>query len=334
MVDGKPSVKLTDSGMKSEARSKIKKALETILQNRLDQSTDVFGEGVKNAQLIQRVILSKINNPLVADAIKNELTEKRISQYNFARDFNVIKGFLGEVYWSALFSFLGAKTTPVGDIKDKESGQSIAIDLLVGKYGFQVKNFNLKQDGTIQFGTRGKYKMAGTLIKDRAGIDGALAEVMQDLYGSYAYNNWESSPEAMAIREELEVLLTKDASEIFKYYIDRIIRLDAEQEADMLRGTKAIQPDKKMVINTFFLIGDKIIPSSAILDEIIISLKNTEMQPHVNFTIDGLQVKSSSPKYNTEVEWKNPQMANYTGISYTIDLNIVDILDRAYKNAK
>jgi hypothetical protein len=43
---------------------------------------------------------------------------------------------------------LGAKAEPTGDIKDEGgTGQSIAIDLLINGYGFQVKNFNLKDDG-------------------------------------------------------------------------------------------------------------------------------------------------------------------------------------------
>jgi hypothetical protein len=81
---------------------------------------------------------------------------------------------LGEVYWSAFFSYLGAETLPTGDLKDKYTHQSIGVDLLVNGYGFQVKNFNIKADGSISFGTRNGYKMAGTFIKDRAAIDGEL----------------------------------------------------------------------------------------------------------------------------------------------------------------
>jgi hypothetical protein len=138
---------------------------------------------------------------------------------------------LGEVYWSAFFRYLGADTTPTGDEKDITTGQSIAIDLLVGKYGFQVKNFNFKPDGKIQFGTRNKYKTAGTFIHDRARVDGELGELLLLLYGSYAYNIDVSDGEFAPTRDDLEYLLTKDVSTILTYYIDTIIRVDAEQQS-------------------------------------------------------------------------------------------------------
>jgi hypothetical protein len=109
--------------------------------------------------MLQKIILQPITNAEVREAVKRELEVGRVGMYNLSREFSVIKGFLGEVYWSALFSFLGARTTPVGDEKDKTTGQSIGIDLVVGAYGFQVKNFNMKNNqGVVQFGSRGGLK--------------------------------------------------------------------------------------------------------------------------------------------------------------------------------
>jgi hypothetical protein len=59
-----------------------------------------------------------------------------INKFNLARDYGVIKGFLGEVYWNAFFTYLGAYAIPVGDEKDINSGGSVAVDLLINKFGF------------------------------------------------------------------------------------------------------------------------------------------------------------------------------------------------------
>lgn len=335
--NGKTKIEI-NSNLDSTKKAQLKKAVRLLVEE-LDQQNktnkaEIFSDSLRNALLIQNVILSKITNNKVKEAIKQELSPGKIERFNLARDFNVIKGFLGEVYWSAFFSYLGAKTTPTGDEKDITSGQSIAIDLLINNFGFQVKNFNFKPDGKIQFGTRGKYKTAGTFVKDRAGVDGKLGELMLLLYGSYAYNIDISDGEFTDTREKLEHTLVNDASEILTYYIDSVLRLDAEQETELTKATEGIIPNRKLLFNTFFLIGDKIIPSSAILTEIIKNLDKATNAPNINFEITGIRYDENSPKYYTKnLVWDSLKMANHAEISYLIDFNIVDILNQAYAAA-
>ena len=321
-----------NTNLKPELKSKFKRAMKKILEQR-GQSTHAFSDSTRNAELVQKVILSKITNSQVQNTIKQELSIGKIEKFNLAKDFNVIKGFLGEVYWSAFFSFLGAKTEPTGDIKDDVSGASIGVDLLVNNYGFQVKNFNSKPDGKISFGTRGGYKSAGTFIRDRAAIEEKLCNLLLDLYGSYAYNIDVSDGTFTDTRTALESLLTTDVEEVFEHYIDKIIRLDAEQQNEMMRETDGFIPDQRLMVNTFFVIGDKIIPSSAILTEIIDSIGNASSKSAIDFAITGIKAKEDSPKYDEKINWVSYKMANYTGISYSIDLDIQNILEKAYQNA-
>lgn len=331
--DGRFDIQVKAEGFSSTTKSKLKKALKLYMEQH-GKSSNEFSEAKKNIELLQRIILSGITNAQIRDAIKEQLSEQKIGGFNLAKDFNVIKGFLGEVYWSAFFSYLGATTIPTGDEKDITSGQSIAVDLLVGEYGFQVKNFNLKPDGKIHFGTRNQYKMAGTFITERARVDEELNTLLLLLYGSYAYNIDVSDGEFTDTREELQEILTTRASEIFTYYIDSIIRLDAQQENAMIKSTEDIIPNKKILFNTFFVIADKIIPSSAILSEIIATIDQSVNVPNISFEITGLKIDENSPKYDERVKsWNNKKMANYSRISYTIDFDINGILSRAYSNA-
>jgi hypothetical protein len=88
-----------------------------------------------------------------------------------------------------------------------------------------------------------------------------------------------------------------------------------------------------MAFNTFFVIGPKVVPSSAILYEIISALSEGANKPAIDFTITSLMIKEGSPQYNQTVDWIPYKMANYTGISYNIDLDIKSILNRAYDKA-
>lgn len=321
-----------NSNLTPAVKSQLKKSFKQLMEQK-GKSTHEFSEATKNAALIQRILLNSITDSRVRAAVATELSPGKIEGFNLAKDFNVIKGFLGEVYWSAFFSYLGAKTLPAGDLKDDTSGQSIGVDLLIEDYGFQVKNFNIKADGKISFGTRGGYKSAGTFIQDRAAIDGKLGQVMQDLYGSYAYNVDVSDGEFTETRKHLESILTNEASDIFTHYVDRIIRLDAQQSNEILKNSEAIAPDKGLLFNTFFVIGEKIVPSSAILAEIIEAIESCKGTPQINFQIIDLMTKEGAPRYDEPVEWHPKKMANYTGINYNIDLNVTNLLQKAYNKA-
>lgn len=329
--NGKLVLKI-NSNLKGPQKSKIKKAFRLFLEKEL-ANTQQLSEANKNTNMLQKIILQPITNAEVREAVKRELEVGRVGMYNLSREFSVIKGFLGEVYWSALFSFLGARTTPVGDEKDKTTGQSIGIDLVVGAYGFQMKNFNMKNNqGVVQFGSRGGLKQAGTFIQDRAKIDGQLGELLLDLYGAYAYNSDSSLGEFTETRKELEEYLTKDASQIFTHYIDRIIRLDMQQEPKNISilGAQTTINNKKTLFNSFFLIGEKIIPSSAILDEIILALTAPAKTP-ISFQITDLTADASKITYPKKVDWQSKKMANYTKLAYSINFDTGAVLDEAYK---
>ena len=109
--------------------------------------------------------------------------------------------------------------------------------------------------------------------------------------------------------------------------------MDAEQSHELLDKTESITPDKKLLFNTFFVIGDRIVPSSAILTEIINNIRYGSKNPAINFEIVSLKTKEGAPKYDENILWQQPKLANYTGISYTIDFNINSILKKAYDDA-
>ena len=339
--DGQIEIK---GNIDANRKSRLKKALQSIIDKKFAGSKKkgpkvVGGDSERNAALLREILLKDIHNEEVKNKIRYELSVGRIDKFNLARDYGVIKGFLGEVYWSAFFRYLGAQSIPVGDEKDINSGGSVAIDLLINKFGFQVKNFNFKPDGTIQFGTRGGLKDVGTLIAKRMelGNDSNLGDLLLGLYGAYGFNQDYSDGEFTDTREQLERLINGGLDDVFTYFIDRIIHLDAQQDAEILRQTEAIVPNQKTIFNSFFVIGDRIVPSSQILLAIINQLTNANAGPRTKFETTKVAIKEGATTYQTlmenpdkEFSWNLLKMANQVQIGYKIEMNITDILQQAY----
>ena len=335
---------LEGKNMDPSRKKRIKKAVQSLIDKHMKKSKKTpkvdGGDSERNAALLREIILGKITNTEVRNKIAYDLSASRIGKFNLARDYGVIKGFLGEVYWSSFFRYLGASTIPVGDEKDIQSGASVAVDLLINKFGFQVKNFSFTPDGTVSFGTRGSLKDAGTFVTKRAEIDGGLKDLLLGLYGAYGFNQDVSDGEFTATRKQLEQLVRHDLDNIFDYYIDKIIHLDAEQESELLNGTNAFIPNEKTLFNAFFLIGDKIVPSSQILLTIINQLENNNDLPKTAFKTTKVKIKEDAVTYENlmskgvdNFDQQPLKMANQVQIAYTIKLDVQTILQKAYDQA-
>jgi hypothetical protein len=69
--------------------------------------------------MLEQIITAPIHDNAVKEAVSAELKVGRVELYNLAKEFGVIKGFLGEVYWTAFFRYLGLDALPTGDVKDE-----------------------------------------------------------------------------------------------------------------------------------------------------------------------------------------------------------------------
>jgi hypothetical protein len=67
------------------------------------------------------------------------------------------------------------------------------------------------------------------------GIDDELGRLLLGLYGAYGFNQDYSDGDFTDTREQLERLINGGLDDVFTYFIDRIIHLDAQQDAEILR---------------------------------------------------------------------------------------------------
>jgi hypothetical protein len=112
--------------------------------------------------------------------------------------------------------------------------------------------------------------LMGNFITDRARVQGSIKQVLYALYGSYHYNQMidGASGEYSSIRSSLEGK-ARESTEVFEGYIDNILKI-----SDFFNSEDANFADKKLYFNTFFMIRDKLIPSSVILGNIIAQLQS------------------------------------------------------------
>lgn len=267
------------------------------------------------------------------EAVLKELNYN-LQSFDINKTSASVKGFLGEVATSAIIKVLcpNQSTIATGAMKKIRTGQELPIDILLNGIGFQVKNYQFISN-KVSFGhkTEEDSMLMGNFITDRARIQGSIKQVLYALYGSYHYNQMiDNASEAYSsIRDSLEAKAI-ESTEIFEGYIDNILKI-----SDFFGSKDKNFIDEKLYFNTFFMIRDKLIPSSVILENIIEQLKNKSSGASVDKTITSsfklLELSSTEPIYTGKHfgthKVANKNLANKVPIHYTITIDMEKILD-------
>ena len=251
--------------------------------------------------------------------------KKRFFQYGYAQNPLVIKGFLGEIYWNAFFSYMmqmkGA-SVPTGIVKD-QSGKSITIDMVVKGFGFQIKNYNIDAQGEVAFhGNMG----AGNLIVNRAQI--SPSDALLYLFGTWAYNQPtdNATEEYRGLYSEIEETI-RESSSIFQLYADRIIGLDKQFSAKA--NQLGLYQKENLYYNSFFLINTKMVPGSSIIQAIIDSMQS--QMPDIRFEAEFFRPTLGLwPEKPPSSAYAAAQMAS---VKYEVYLNVNNIIRLAYERA-
>ncbi len=304
---------------------------ERILSTQLDQD--------KLTVAIIDLLSSKITKQAM-NYIKPEIENKG----GYARYANlfVIQGYLGEVYWNAFMHFLfenKAWVIPVGDVKNIK-GKSMAVDMLVNDIGFQIKRWSIKEgiEGEDKFfyHTNNMKMQFGTFLSSRAQmLHTEVGSIIARMFGSLSYNkpNPEKKP------EEIHGEQPTSYSDLFRNLVtvEKINFMDLEYLFQTrlstiigISGTGGMTLSGKQYYNTFWAINDKIVPSSAIIEELISDIRAMQLSEGVSFKIVDLKDKASPQDvWNKVVNFGDEAMANRWNIEYETRFNLTKLLERA-----
>ena len=297
------------------------------------------------AAALQQWINVHITDTYIKSLLNIELSSINLSNFDVNKSAASIKGFLGEVATTVILKALcpGQNITPTGAMRKIRNGQELPIDILLKDIGFQVKNYQFI-DNKVTFGHRREddKMLMGNFITERARIEGSLKQVLYSLYGSLHYNQIIRDPNNIytPIRNQL-VSQAENATKVFEGYIDNILKI-----SDFFGSKDNVEFAKEnLYFNTFFMIRDRIIPSSAILNNLIIQLENQQKINDNNkiikssFNIEELGQEAPIYTGNHFGTHKvaNKNLANKVSIRYVITIDMENILggyDFINKNLK
>lgn len=284
---------------------------------------------------IYNTIVKNIINEEVKNCIKYEFYNRNEKDYNKWSNLFVVQGWFGEVYWNACMSFLFQKkgvSLPTG-AKYNILGKQLSVDMIVKSCGFQVKNWSLKEDRH----TTEKTMLLGNFLSTRADLlNSFVGDIIAQMFGTISYNKpnaeYASTNESMAqtfteYQSFYDTQVQPKATELenltflLKTRLNKIIEID---NGGMLK--EPIEKEKEFY-NTFWLINDKIIPSSIIIDNLIKEIESRASEDVVNFEVKGLEDKGEKV-WPSEVNTTNLVMANRWRLSYMTEFNLNTLLQK------
>ena len=277
-------------------------------------------------------------------AILNELQNNFVNEFmiNIGRNESVIKGFLGEIYWTAFWKYItNGKVIPTGKMtitSGTEIGEEVPIDIVFEDIGFQVKNYAITVNSNRSYTKLQDVRdmKLTTFLTERLELPGWV-EPVERFFFAYGYNRLISGSHAEEIYSGVEKRFKfildsfeKQLKMISTARLDKIIRLDREftSELDNLIDTSDFENQQ---YNTVYLIGDKVILSSDIVTNIIHAI-DASPDSIIDIKLQGFKFTTSQPNFGFQYPDPgsyNPNAATKDQkVRYSIEIN----LDRLAQN--
>lgn len=274
--------------------------------------------------------------------------ENRLDKYDLFPNESSFKGFLLEVRNNAFLNVLSDEfgnnvlSSPVGSSIKNNNGQELPIDIIFEGTNFQIKNWDI---GSKEKYTLSKKTSLITLL-EMIEQDVSLVDAYELFFGSYVFNtevtnekilplfktqpnevNKETGLSFVSVRQSLEAEYNKVISvtpTFLEQSLDKILKIDGNLQVDRTLVFNSVFHGKNEFHNNFFMIKDKIIPSSAIVRAMIISLNQKNMQDKL--------IQSSFPiEYNDDSDYHFENYVYQKSASYRRGNTIITKSRRDYK---
>lgn len=314
----------------------IKAKIATYINNSNDLGVSI-NIIKQNFSTIKEIIYSELDT-VITDAfakqcIYYELFSRDPNAYNFCYNFQVFKGWLGEVYWNAGFSYLFQTlgiTLPSGNIKNTH-GQSLSVDIIFRNFGFQVKNWHTNDMKNIGTHTSKYRRRFGNFLDSRAQLLSTyIGDIIADMFGAISYNKptdkeeyqSDSFSEYQTNYDIAERTLQESYTaleQIFQARLNKIISID--------NGGLLEKPINNVqeFYNTFWLINETVIPSSLIISKLIEKLKHISEKSYVNFSLINFK-DLGGPVWPNTTNFSRIAMANRWTIDYAIEFDLASLI--------
>ena len=265
--------------------------------------------------------------------LRDELI-KRKNEYTKFPHLPVVQGWLGEIYWNAAFSYITNSrmiSIPTGSMRNK-SGQQLSVDMIYKDAGFQIKNWTFNEQGEKIIN---KKMNLGNFLSDKAVLlESYVGQVIAQMFGAASYNKPneqyknEHFDEYKQVYEDLKQLTTQlePLTKIFYTQLNKIIEIDNGNELKELLPTGT-----NIYYNTFWLLKDKIVPSSVIIEQLIEDIESnfSTIGNGIRFSILSITEKEEKMVWPLETNFTDRAMANRWSINYEYIFNLENLLSKA-----
>ena len=272
----------------------------------------------------------------------------------------LVRGFLGEVYWTAFFTYIGFDAIPAG-VTLKSGNVEVPTDVVLDGLGFQVKNYTAvdgvvtfnqhlnRQTGTMESNQIGLYNFFTSPTK--LGLTDQDASTFGKFFFSFYYNKRNEEKDKKGAFSPIETYAAGLKQNVMSYVEANAIKLlnmDGNIELDNTESLSLfnLPPDFEAGKPAFYLINGEPIPASEIIYDVMQSLK--EVNDHTAL-INVQNVFLDISTFNPGHVWDEgtgkadniitnalgqPRKKGTAYISYKIDMNIEGLVDRILKRAK
>ena len=248
-------------------------------------------------------------------------------------------GFIGEIRAGLQFMKLFGPNaiTMVGSIIKNGSGQQVPIDMLVQqgaeRFGFQVKNYR-PVNGQVQFSNS---LSAAEFVDGRLQATGKLRELLMGFFGTYQFNqpyNIHTKDGKIRYNAESVIRYTQDIynnyegvfenlEKVFDARIGQILKITDNFSA---QGENNPFTKQRNYYNTFFIIGNRIKPSSEILIQIrnalLKKLQGIGVDSFTHYTLSAPTEEPRRQKVKKGTSLSLSYLAEFPKISYDITIVI------------
>ena len=125
-----------------EQQSGGKSSVAVDINSRLARARTIIMDGIR-AMMPAGAVTTNVSAK-VEEVVRNYVLSGR--DIALSDNTAVVRGALGEIYWTAFFQYIGLPAIPVGFNYLTENKKQLPIDILVGNTGFQVKNYAIEEN--------------------------------------------------------------------------------------------------------------------------------------------------------------------------------------------
>ena len=156
VIDNGKRIRISFTGdMNNDGRNALAERLSQYIEQQSDGKSSVAVDINSRLARARTIIMDGIRAMMPAGAVTTNVSAKVeevvrnyvLSGRDIALSDNtaVVRGALGEIYWTAFFQYIGLPAIPVGFNYLTENKKQLPIDILVGNTGFQVKNYAIEE---------------------------------------------------------------------------------------------------------------------------------------------------------------------------------------------